>query len=71
MTPTDRRLFDLRTIRNSIEQFMWMNDDGLHDNGLDYDEYMALLGVLRMLPEFKNRLVTLRDMEVGVDNIQE
>lgn len=69
MTPTDRRLFDLRTIRNSIEQFMWMNDDGLHDNGLDYDEYMALLGLLRMLPEFKNRLVTLRDMGVGDDNI--
>ena len=69
MTPTDRRLFDLRTIRNSIEQFMWMNDDGLHDDGLDYDEYMALLGLLRMLPEFKNRLVTLRDMGVGDDNI--
>ena len=65
MIPNDRRLFDLRTIHNSIEQFLWMNDDGLHDNGLDYDEYMALLGVLRMLPEFKNRLVTLRDMEVG------
>lgn len=46
-----------------------MNDDGLHDNGLDYDEYMALLGVLRMLPEFKNRLVTLKDMGVGDDNI--
>ena len=69
MLPTNRRLFDLRTIRNSIEQFLWMNDDGLHDKGLDYDEYMALLGVLRMLPEFKNRLVTLRDMGVGDDNI--
>ena len=69
MTPTDRRLYDLQTIRNSISQFIWMNDDGLHDDGLGYDEYMALLGVLRMLPELKKRLVTLRDMGVGDENI--
>lgn len=62
MTPKDRPLYDLQTIRNSIEQFIWMNDDGVHDDGLSYDEYMAAMGVLRALPEFKKRLETLRDM---------
>lgn len=66
-TPTDRKMYDLQTVRSSIEQFIWMNDDGLHDDGLDYAEYMAMLGVLRILPELKKRLVTLKDMGVGAD----
>jgi hypothetical protein len=64
MTSTDRRLFDLRAIHNAITQFIWMNDDGLHDDGLGYDEYMAMIGVLRALPDFKKRLEGLRDMGV-------
>ena len=62
MAPPDRPLYDLRAIRNAIEQFLWMSDDGMHDDGLSYDEHMAMMGVLRALPEFKKRLETLRDM---------
>lgn len=62
MNHPNQRIYSFRTIRNAVTQAMWMIDDGMFDDGVDYDEYMALMGLLKALPDFTKQLKTLKEI---------
>lgn len=62
MNHPSQRLYDFRNIRNAITQAMWMIEDGMFDDGVDYDEYMALLGLLKAIPDFTKQLKHLKEI---------